>query len=92
MLHSSKNEPEKISRDLNGLFMKQLFCIFCVIFLCSCDGRTPAEYDQDFKEKFNACMARVQSKCTDEDENVCQKKAVSRCEAFLGTKENPVVK
>ena len=72
--------------------MKQLFYIFLTIVLYSCDGRTPEEYDQDFKEQFNLCIARAQTKCTDQDENVCQKKAVSRCEAFLGTIEKPKIK
>tara|TARA_Y100000588_G_scaffold392234_1_gene503373 strand:+ start:904 stop:1191 length:288 start_codon:yes stop_codon:yes gene_type:complete len=66
--------------------------IFAAIFLLSCNGKTPEEYDTAFVAEFNACVDRAISKCSNLDMNVCNQEAITRCETFLGTKENPVVK
>ena len=66
--------------------------IFASILLLSCDGKTPEEYDTAFVAEFNACVDRAISKCSNLDMNVCNQEAITRCETFLGTKENPVVK
>ena len=66
--------------------------IFASILLLSCNGKTPEEYDTAFEAEFNACVDRAISKCANLDIDVCNLEAISRCETFLGTKENPVVK
>ena len=66
--------------------------IFASIILLSCNGKTPEEYDTAFEAEFNACVDRAISKCSNLDMNVCNQEAITRCETFLGTKENPVVK
>ena len=66
--------------------------IFASILLLSCNGKTPEEYDTAFEAEFNACVGRAISKCANLDTDVCNLEAISRCETFLGTKENPVVK
>ena len=66
--------------------------IFASILLLSCNGKTPEEYDTAFEVEFNACVDRAVSKCANLDMDVCNLEAISRCETFLGTKENPVVK
>ena len=66
--------------------------IFASILLLSCNGKTPEEYDAVFEAEFNACVDSAISKCANLDMDLCNLEAVSRCETFLGTKENPVVK
>lgn len=66
--------------------------IFASILLLSCNGKTPEEYDTAFEAEFNACVDRAISKCANLNMDVCKLEAISRCETFLGTKENPVVK
>jgi len=69
-----------------------LVSIFASILVLSCNGKTPEEYDTAFEAEFNACVDRAISKCSNLDMNVCNQEAITRCETFLGTKENPVVK
>jgi len=66
--------------------------VFASILLLACNGQTPEEYDQAFEVEFNACVHRSTSKCENLDMDVCNQQAISRCETFLGTKENPMVK
>ena len=66
--------------------------VFASILLLSCNGKTPEEYDTAFEAEFDACVDRAISKCANLDMDVCNQEAISRCETFLGTKENPVVK
>ena len=73
-------------------FLKRFVHIWVLILLFACDGQTPEEYDQAFKTEFNACVHRSTSKCENLDMDVCNQQAISRCETFLGTKENPMVK
>jgi len=69
-----------------------LVSIFASILVLSCNGKTPEEYDTAFEAEFNACVDRAISKCANLDKDVCNQQAISRCETFLGTKENPIVK
>jgi hypothetical protein len=73
-------------------FSKRFVYIWVLILVSACDGQTPEEYDQAFKTEFNACVHRSTSKCENLDMDVCNQQAISRCETFLGTKENPMVK
>ena len=81
-----------IFHSYSKTFLKRFTYILVGILLCACDGQTPEEYDQAFETEFNACMNRATSKCENLDMDVCTQQAISRCETFLGTKENPVVK
>jgi|TARA_B110000495_G_scaffold75754_1_gene64939 hypothetical protein len=63
-----------------------------LILLISCEGQTPAEFNQNFDTKFNDCVERAKNRCEDLDESQCLVFAESRCETFLGTSENPIVK
>jgi len=65
--------------------------VFVSILLLACNGQTPEEYDQAFEVEFNACVHRAESKCNNLTKDVCTQQAISRCETFLGTKENPMV-
>ena len=47
---------------------------------------------QKFETKFNDCVERAKNRCDDLNENQCLVFAESRCETFLGTVENPIVK
>jgi len=69
-----------------------LVSIVTSILVLSCNGKTPEEYDTAFEAEFNACVYRAISKCANLDKDVCNQQAISRCETFLGTKENPIVK
>jgi len=73
-------------------FLKRFTYILVLILLFACDGQTPEEYDQAFEVEFNACVNRARSKCENLDMDICNQQAISRCETFLGTKENPAVK
>ena len=73
-------------------FLKWFAHTLVLILLFACDGQTPEEYDQAFETGFNACVNRSTSKCENLDMDVCNQQAISRCETFLGTKENPMVK
>ena len=73
-------------------FLQWFTHILVLILLFACDGQTPEEYDQAFETEFNACVNRSTSKCENLDMDVCTQQAISRCETFLGTKENPMVK
>jgi hypothetical protein len=66
--------------------------IFASILLLSCNGKTPEEYETAFEYEFNACVERARSKCENLGMDTCNQQAIARCETFLGTKENPVVK
>ena len=77
---------------MKKIIYNPLLSILAAIFLLSCNGKTPEEYDTAFEAEFNACVDRAISKCSNLDMNVCNQKAITRCETFLGTKENPVVK
>ena len=69
-----------------------LVSIFASILVLSCNGKTPEEYDSAFEAEFNACVDRAISKCANLDMDICNLEEISRCETFLGTKENPAVK
>ena len=73
-------------------FLKWFTHILILILLFACDGQTPEEYDQAFETEFNACVNRAESKCNNLTKDECTQQAIYRCETFLGTKENPMVK
>ena len=81
-----------ILHSYSKAFLKWFTHILVLILLFACDGQTPEEYDQAFETEFNACVNRSTSKCENLDMDVCNQQAISRCETFLGTKENPMVK
>ena len=66
--------------------------MFASMRLRSGNGKTQEEYDKAFEVEFNACVNRAKSKCENLDMDACNQQAILRCETFLGTKENPVVK
>ena len=73
-------------------FFKPFIRIWVLILLSACNGQTPEEYGQTFETEFNACVHRAESKCKNLTNDICTQQAISRCETFLGTKENPMVK
>ncbi len=73
-------------------FLKRFVHIWVLILVSACNGQTPEEYGQAFETEFNACVHRAESKCKNLTKDACTQQAISRCETFLGTKENPMVK
>ena len=62
------------------------------ILLLSCEGRTPEEFDNEFEIKFDQCFARAKLRCENLSPEACEEKSKQRCESFLGTKDNPIIK
>ncbi|MBT5542007.1 MAG: hypothetical protein HOH08_03350 [Gammaproteobacteria bacterium] len=72
--------------------LKKLFKHSYLFLLISCEGQTPEEFNQNFQTKFNDCVERAKNRCDNLDESECLVFAETRCETFLGTSENPIVK
>ena len=48
---------------------------------------------KEFIEKYDACVERAKNRCDEGiSETACTDFAMNRCETFLGTKENPIIK
>jgi len=74
-----------------GTYFFQLF--FIIPLLLSCEGKTPEDFDREFNEKYNACVDRAKLRCdSDMNTEACELKANERCQSFLGTFDNPIVK
>ena len=55
--------------------------------------QTPEEFDKEFIEKYDACIERAKNRCEEGmSEMACTNFATNRCETFLGTKDNPIIK
>jgi len=74
-----------------GTYLFQLF--FIIPLLLSCEGKTPEDFDREFNEKYDACYERAKLRC---DSNIntetCELMANKRCQSFLGTSDDPIVK
>ena len=86
-----------ISEEIKDFLKKLLIVIFLFFigyyFLMGSSTQTPEEFDQEFIEKFDACVERAKNRCDEEvSEMACNDYAMNRCETFLGTKENPIIK
>ena len=80
--------------DMN---MSKNFFIFLSISLLSilllgCEGQTPEEFDNEFEIKFDQCFERAKLRCDNLSSEACEEKSRQRCESFLGTKDNPIIK
>ena len=74
-----------------GTYFFQLF--FIIPLLLSCEGKTPEDFDREFNEKYNACVDRAKLRCdSDMNTEACELMANDRCQSFLGTSDNPIVK
>ena len=74
-----------------GTYFFQLF--FIIPLLLSCEGKTPEDFDREFNEKYNACVDRAKLRCdSDMNTETCELMANERCQSFLGTPDNPIVK
>lgn len=74
-----------------GTYFFQLF--FIIPLLVSCEGKTPEDFDREFNEKYNACVDRAKLRCdSDMNTETCELMANERCQSFLGTSDNPIVK
>ena len=74
-----------------GTYFFQLF--FIIPLLLSCEGKTPEDFDREFNEKYNACVDRAKLRCdSDMNTEACELMANERCQSFLGTSDNPIVK
>ncbi|GIS87190.1 MAG: hypothetical protein Ct9H300mP6_06470 [Gammaproteobacteria bacterium] len=74
-----------------GTYFFQLF--FIIPLLLSCEGKTPEDFDREFNEKYNACVDRAKLRCdSDMNTETCELMANERCQSFLGTSDNPIVK
>ena len=86
-----------LSEKIKDFLTKLLIVIFLFFigyyFLMGSSTQTPEEFDKEFIEKFDACVERAKKRC-DEGiyETACTDYAMNRCETFLGTKENPIIK
>ena len=85
--------PEKI-KDFLTKFLIVIFLFFIgFYFLMGSSTQTPEEFDKEFIEKFDACVERAKNRCDEGiSETACTDYAMNRCETFLGTKENPIIK
>ena len=74
-----------------GTYFFQLF--FIIPLLLSCEGKTPEDFDREFNEKYNACVDRAKLRCdSDMNTETWALMANERCQSFLGTSDNPIVK
>ena len=86
-----------VSEKIKDFLTKLLIVIFLIFigyyFLMGSSTQTPEEFDKEFIEKFDACVERAKNRCDEEiSETACTDYAMNRCETFLGTKENPIIK
>ena len=86
-----------LSEKIKDFLTKLLIVIFLFFigyyFLMGSSTQTPEEFDKEFIEKFDACVERAKNRCDEGmSEMACTDYAVNRCETFLGTKENPIIK
>ena len=86
-----------ISEEIKDFLKKLLIFIFLFFigyyFLMGSSTQTPEEFDKEFIEKYDACVERAKNRCDEGmSEMACIDYAVKRCETFLGTKENPIIK
>ena len=86
-----------ISEEIKDFFKKLLIFIFLFFigyyFLMGSSTQTPEEFDKEFIEKYDACVERAKNRCDKGiSETACTDFAMNRCENFLGTKENPIIK
>ena len=74
-----------------GTYIFQLFLI--IPLLMSCEGQTPEDFDREFNQKYNACFERAKLRCDSSmDKQACDSMANDRCQSFLGTLDDPIVK
>ena len=84
---------EKIKDFLTKLLIVVFLFFIGYYFLMGSSTQTPEEFDKEFIEKFDACVERAKNRCDEGmSEMACTDYAVNRCETFLGTKENPIIK
>lgn len=81
----------------HNMNMKKNAFIFLSISLLSllllgCEGKTPEEYDNEFAVKFDQCFERAKLRCENLSSEACEEKSRQRCESFLGSKDNPIIK
>ena len=86
-----------ISEEIKDFLKKLLIVIFLFFigyyFLMGSSPQTPEEFDKEFIEKYDACVERAKNRCDEGiSEPACTDYAMNRCETFLGTKENPIIK
>jgi len=86
-----------VSEKIKDFLTKLLIVIFLFFigyyFLMGSSTQTPEEFDKEFIEKFDACVERAKNRCDEGiSETACTDYAMNRCETFLGTKENPIIK
>ena len=86
-----------VSEKIKDFLTKLLIFIFLFFigyyFLMGSSTQTPEEFDKEFIEKFDACVERAKNRCDEGiSETACTDYAMNRCETFLGTKENPIIK
>ena len=86
-----------LSEKIKDFLTKLLIVIFLFFigyyFLMGSSTQTPEEFDKEFIEKFDACVERAKNRCdVGISETACADYAMNRCETFLGTKENPIIK
>ncbi len=86
-----------VSEKIKDFLTKLLIVIFLFFigyyFLMGSSTQTLEEFDKEFIEKFDACVERAKNRCDEGiSETVCTDYAMNRCETFLGTKENPIIK
>ena len=85
--------PEKIKDFLTKLLIVIFLFFIGFYFLMGSSTQTPEEFDKEFIEKYDACVERAKNRCDEGmSEMACTDYAVNRCETFLGTKENPIIK
>ena len=84
---------EKIKDFLTKLLIVIFLFFISYYFLMGSSTQTPEEFDKEFIEKFDACVERAKNRCDEGiSETACTDYAMNRCETFLGTKENPIIK
>ena len=86
-----------ISENIKNALKKLLIFLFLFFmgyyFLMGSSTQTPEEFDKEFIEKYDACVERAKNRCDEGmSEMACTDFAINRCETFLGTKDNPIIK
>ncbi len=84
---------DKMKNTLRNLLAFIFLFAMGYFFLMGSQTKTPEEFEKEFIAKYDACIMRAKNRC-DEDmsQMACTDFANNRCETFLGTKANPIIK
>tara|TARA_B110000014_G_C19827801_1_gene429319 strand:- start:13 stop:276 length:264 start_codon:yes stop_codon:yes gene_type:complete len=84
---------KKMKNSLRNLLAFVFLFAMGYFFLMGSQTQTPEEFDQEFIAKYDACILRAKNRCGEGmSQMACNDFATNRCETFLGTQADPIIK